>query len=57
MGVEVRRSDGEPAVVDDPDLRVHVDDVAERAFAGIHGAGEEAVVAGVGVDQRSDLAA
>ena len=28
--VEVRRSDGQPAIVDDADLRVDVDEVAER---------------------------
>ena len=57
VGVEVRGADGQPAVVDDPDLGVDVDDVAQRPLAGVHGAGEEAVVALVGLDQRRHLAA
>ena len=55
--VEVRGADGEPAVVDDADLGVDVDDVAQRSLARVDGAGEEAVVALVGLDQRRDLAA
>jgi len=53
--VQVRGADGEPAVVDDADLRMHIDDVAQRAFTGVDGAGEEAVVAVVRVDERRDL--
>ncbi len=57
VGVEIRRADREPAVVDDADLGVDVDDVAQLRLARVHGAGEEAVVVAVGLDQRRDLAA
>ena len=57
VGVQVGGADGEPAVVDDPDLGVDVDDVAQLCFAGVDGAGEEALVVAVGCDQGCDLAA
>ena len=57
VGIEVRGADGQPAVVDDPHLGVDVDDVAQRPLAGVHGAGEEAVVALVRLDQRRHLPA
>ena len=55
--VEVRRADREPPVVDDADLRVDVDEVAERPRPCVERAGEEALVAVVRVDQRRDRAA
>ena len=57
VGVQVGGADGEPAVVDDPDLRVHVDDVAQLCFARVDGAGEEALVVAVCRDEGCDLAA
>ena len=57
VGVEVGRADREPAVVDDADLGVDVDDVAQLSLPRVDGAGEEAVVALVGVDQRGHLPA
>jgi len=57
VGVEVGRSDREPAVVHDADLGVDVDDVQQLLLARIHRAGEEAVVALVGLDQGRHLPA
>ena len=52
--VEVRGADREPAVVDDADLRVHVDGVGERAVPGVERAGEEPAGAVVGLDQLGE---
>ena len=55
--VQVRRADGEPAVVDDPDLRVDVHRVAEVPRPRVDRAGEEARRLVRGMDERRDLAA
>ena len=55
--VQVRRADGQPAIVDDRDLRVDVDRVAQLPGSGVHRAREKARVAVVGVDERCYLAA
>ena len=57
VGIQVRRADRQPAVVDDSHLGVDVDDVPQRPLAGVHGAGEETVVALVRLDQRRHLPA
>ena len=55
--VEVRRADGQPAIVDDADLRVHVHGVAQASLTGVDRAREEACVAVVGMDEGGNLAA
>src|SRR6478736_2845751 len=57
MRIEVRGADGQPAIVDDAYLGMHVDDVPQRSLSGVDGAGEEAVVTLVRLDQRRDLTA
>ena len=54
--VEVRRADGEPAVVDDADLRVHVDGLAEPPARG-RACRPESGRSVVGVEQRAELTA
>jgi hypothetical protein len=55
--VQVRRADGQPAIVDDRDLRVDVDRRRARAVPRIQRAGEEAAVAVVDVRKLANLAA
>ena len=54
--VEIGGPDGQPAVVHDRDLRVHVDRIAQLARACIDGAGEEPRIVVVGLNERGDLA-
>src|SRR5436190_3850250 len=55
--VEVCRADRQPAVVDDPDLRVDVDRLPRGAVPGVAGTGEEPPGAGIGLFEPADLAA
>ena len=55
--VQVRRADREPAVVDDPDLRMDVDGVGKAAVACVERAGEQAAASVVGGDQLCECAA
>ena len=55
--VQVRRPEREPAVVDDPDLRVHVHGIAQVALARVDRAREEAGRLVRRVDERGDLSA
>src|SRR5947207_2810475 len=55
--VEVGGADRQPAVVDDPDLRVDVDRLPRGAVSGVQGAGEESAGAGVGHFEPANLAA
>jgi hypothetical protein len=55
--VEVRRADGQPAIIDDADLCMNVDDVAQLPFPGVDGAREEAIVAVIRFDQCRHLTA
>ena len=54
--VEVCRAHGEPAIVDQTDLGVHVDGPGESSFVGVQGGGQETSVA-ILVEQRAQLAA
>jgi len=54
--VQIRRTDGQPAVVDDPDLRVHVHPPARLAPLAQR-AGEESACAVVGRGEDAELAA
>jgi hypothetical protein len=55
--VEVRGAEREPAVVDDPDLRVHVHAVAGVARARSDRRGEEAPLLAVGFSEEGELPA
>ena len=54
--VEVRRAEGQPRVVDDRDLGVHVNRVEEVARACVQRAGEQAAVVVVCLDQLAEHA-
>ena len=56
VGVEVGRADGEPAVVDDPDLGVHVQGIVAVAAARADRGREEAPGAVIGCRQLRQLA-
>ena len=55
--VQVGGAEGEPVVVDDPDLCVDVDGIGEAARARVEGAGEEPAGVVVGFDQVAEDAA
>src|SRR6476620_12459151 len=55
--VEIRGAQGQPAVVDDCDLRVYVDRVGTWARPGAERASEDSPVLAVGVDQLGKDAA
>ena len=57
MSVQVRRADGEPAVVDDPDLGVDVDRIAELPGSRVDRASEEACGLVGCVNECRDLSA
>ena len=55
--VQIRRADRQPAVVDDPDLRVDVDRLPVSTVARVERAGQEPPGAGVRIGEHADLAA
>ena len=55
--VQVGGAERQPAVVDDPDLGVHVDVVVDRSRPGIQRACDQAALVGVGFDQFAEHAA
>ena len=55
VGVQVRRPDGQPAVVDDPDLGVHVQTIDALAGPGPERGGEQASGPVVGHGQHPEL--
>ena len=57
MRVQVRRADGQPSVVDDADLRVHVHRISEVPRSRVDRAGKKPRRLVRGVDERGDLTA
>src|SRR5437764_1189051 len=55
MLIEVRRSDGEPSVIDDADLGAYVERIGPPAGMSTHGGGQQAPGGIIGVQQAAEL--